>query len=364
MEPLMRAAFRISRLRDEGASRIAIAVDAKTDVQASWVAHVLEPWQTWLHITSLEVSDDPPGEDWIARPTDAVAVVTERPEFRDAVADACAKRGLRFLSSDYFAAGEPDEAFFHEVSHHQYVLGGLNEYTGEPALHAAHVLQHISEVNSIQVFPRYMIPELQTRFATEGRPLEAIDVGCGSISRLRWGAVQGLLHLTGVDPLLDFYEISLRYHGLDAMPKMKVDRAISRPGEQIGRNLQSASFDFAYCCNALDHVEDPPTVVSELAEAMRPGACFALEFATREGTRQEWRQLHQFDLFLADSKDEVLCQWRDGRTAPLVSKGTPLVLDRVIAADEVNTIVVLRRVAVAPGRTGRRGFTERLRARS
>ena len=363
MQAMLRAAFRISRLRGEGVTRVALVVDPETGADAAGITHLLEPGRPGLRITDLTVAPEPPGEDWAAGPAgraEALVVVTNRPEYRDTVTAAGKRHGARVLNSDYPAADDPEGGFFHEVLHHQYELGGLNEFDGRLGTHSAHVLQHISTANSLQVFPQYMIEELRARFAAQGnRPLEAIDVGSGSISRLRWGALEGLLRVTGVDPLLDFYEITLRHHGLDALCAIKVDRAISAPGEQIGRYLTPGSFDFAFCCNALDHVEDPPTVVVELAEAMRPGACFALEFATREGTRQEWRDLHQFDLFL-DDQNEVTCKWRDGRCAPLIAKGTPLHLDRVVYTNEESTVVVIRRNA-AKRRTPLRSARDRLR---
>jgi SAM-dependent methyltransferase len=365
MQAMLRAAFRISRLRGAGVTRVALAVDPETGADAAGIAHLLEPWRPWLRITDLTVTAEPPGEDWAAGPAgraEALVAVTDRPDYRDAVAAAGERHGARVLNSDYPGDEDPDIGFFHEALHHQYELGGMNEFDGGLPTHSAHVLQHISTANSLQVFPQYMVEELRARFVAQGsRPLEAIDVGSGSISRLRWGALEGLLRVTGVDPLLDFYEITLRHHGLDALPAIRVDRAISAPGEQIGRHLTPGSFDFAFCCNALDHVEDPPTVVSELAEALRPDACFALEFATREGTRQEWRDLHQFDLFL-DERNEVACEWRNGRRAPLISAGTPLALDRVIHSDEVGTVVVLRRTG-ARRQSPLRGARERLRIR-
>jgi SAM-dependent methyltransferase len=365
MQAMLRAAFRISRLRGEGMTRVALAVDSETGADAAGIAHFLEPWRHWLRITDLTVSPEPPGEDWAAGSAgraETLVVVTDRPDYRDAVATAGKLHGASVLDSDYPSESDPDTGLFHEVLHHQYELGGLNEFDGGLPSHSAHVLQHISTANSRYLFPQYMIEELRARFAAQGsRPLEAIDVGSGSISRLRWGALQGLLRVTGVDALLDFYEITLRHHGLDALPAVKVDRAISAPAEQIGRHLTPGSFDFAFCCNALDHVEDPPTVVSELAEALRPDACFALEFATREGTRQEWRDLHRFDLFL-DERNEVTCEWRNGRRARLISAETPLSLDRVVRSDEVDTVVVLRRTG-RRRQTPLRGARERLRIR-
>jgi SAM-dependent methyltransferase len=345
MQVLLRAAFHLSTLRGSDAARVAVVVDSATAIRADTVATLLHPWRAWLEITDVLVFGEPPGDSWlnmaVASGVQAVAIVSERSEFALPLEAAINQRGLRVLSSDYPADSSHTVALFHEMAHHHFELGGLNEWNGSASLHGSSVLQHISAANCITHFPQYTIDDLRTRSATLGRPLEALDVGSGPISRLRWGVLQGLLRLTGVDPLLVIYGLLLTHHGLDRMPSISVDRAISAPAEQLERHVAADSFDFAYCCNALDHVEDPPAVIAQVARALRPGGQFALEFATREGSRQEWQQLHQFDLFLDTGQNRLMCQWRDGRLDTLVPRGISLTLNRVVMATDDYTAVVL-----------------------
>jgi SAM-dependent methyltransferase len=254
-----------------------------------------------------------------------------------------AARGLRFVRSDYVTRDERETAFLHEMLHHLYEVGGRNEFDDAPTVHSRFLLQHLSAANCVTHFPSYLTPALRERHARMGRPLAALDVGSGSISRLRWGALQGLLHITGIDPMQDLYDIVVAHHGLDSLPSIRVDRAIRAGGEDLGVHVAPGSFDVAYCCNALDHVERPPDVVAEVGRALRRGAPFALEFATREGSRQGWAQLHQFDLFLDEGAGELMCQWRDGRREPLVPVGAGMRLDRVLVAGDEHTVVVLIR---------------------
>lgn len=344
MQVLLRAAFHLLSLRDGDDTRVAVVVDSDTGIRADTLMKLLHPWRSWLEITDLLVTSSPP-DSWldsaIASGAQAVSIVSERSEFAFPLEAAITRRGLRVLGSDYPADTGHTAALFHEMAHHHFELGGLNEWNDSPVLHSRHVLQHISAANCITHFPQYTIDELRARCAALRRPLEALDIGSGSISRLRWGALEGLLHVTGVDPLLDIYVLLLTHHGLDRSPSITVDRAISVGAEHLDRHVAADSFDFAYCCNALDHVEDPPTVITQIAHALRPGGSFALEFATREGSRQEWRQLHQFDLFLDADRGELMCQWRDGRLDTLVPPGTLLTLDRVIVANDECTVVVL-----------------------
>lgn len=348
MRVLLRAAFHLSTLRDAGVNRVAIAVDHDTGINVEDVVLLLRPWRPWLEITDVFILTNADTDDgWLdlaaSQGAQAVSIITERAEFANPLVEAVGRRGLLTLTSDYPTGSERATALFHEMSHHHFELGGFNEWNESPSLHGAHLLQHISAANCITHFPQYAISELRTKRATLGRALEALDVGSGAISRLRWGALQGLLHISGVDPLLDVYEILLAYHGLDRLPSIRVDRAIAAGAEALESHVASESVDFAYCCNALDHVEDPPTVIAQIARTLRPGATFALEFATREGSRQDWQQLHQFDLFLDVDRHELICQRQDARPDALLPEGVPLTLDRVVVATDVCTVVVLRR---------------------
>lgn len=345
MQVLLRAVFHLFNLRSQKIGRVAILVDSETGVNVDVVATLLRPWRSFLEIADILVMDAGPGESWldavVGSGAEAVSIISERPEFGRSLEAIAAQRGLSVARSDYPTDDGEITAFFHEMAHHHFELGGLNEWSGGPTDHAHHVLQHLSAANCIAHFPQYTIDETRSRCAALGRPLEALDVGCGSISRLRWGALQGLLRITGADPLLDIYDVILSHHGLDGLPFISVDRAISVGGEHLDHYVAANSYDFAYCCNALDHVKDPPTVMAQVARALRPGARFALEFATREGSRQQWQQLHQFDLFFDNDSSRLMCQRRDGRLEALVPDDVELGIERVIMATDEYTAVVL-----------------------
>jgi SAM-dependent methyltransferase len=347
MQVLMSSVFHLAGLRAErGAARAAIAIDAQTGIRADAYAQVVRPWRSWLELTGVIVTDEAPAEWWYdvaAERGAAVAVVSDRPEFQSLVQEAAAARGLRYVRCDLVTESEREKAFLQEMSHHHFEFGGLDEWNGTNAKHSPAVLQHLSAANCITHFPRHMIDPLRDRHAALGRTLDSIDIGSGAVSRLRWGALQGWLHVTGVDPLQDVYDVVLAHHGLDALPSIRVDRALPVNAEELDRHVPPASFDFAYCCNALDHVEDPPAVIAQVARALRPGAWFALEFSTREGTRQQWEQLHQFDLYVDPDRRELMCQRRDGSVGPLLPEGVGLRLENVVVANDLSTVVVLVR---------------------
>lgn len=324
-----------------------MVVDSDTGIDVETIVTVLGPWRTWLQVTDIIVTNTSPDDRWLERVgstgAEAVFLITEQPEFGSELKSAAEELGLLFAGSYYPTDGDHLAAFFHEMSHHHFELGGLNEWTNEGSLHGPSVLQHLSVANSISHFPAYTVDELCARRAAAGRRLDALDIGCGAISRLRWGAVRGLVHVTGIDPLLSLYQVILAYHGLDRLPFIEVNRAIAAGAENLHCHVADGSIDFAYCCNALDHVEDPPLVIERLAGVLRPGALFALEFATREGSRQGWQQLHQFDLFLDGDSREIMCERHDGRIDRLIPEGVELWVKNVVWSTDDHTAVVLQR---------------------
>jgi SAM-dependent methyltransferase len=192
-------------------------------------------------------------------------------------------------------------------------------------------------------FPAYVAPYLQAlRRENGGRPLEAIDVGCGPVSRLRWGALNGLLRVTGVDPLLDMYAVVLERHGLTALPSIRCAREVSAGAEEIPRLLPAGGYDFAYSSNALDHTEDPAAIVRSLGGCVRPGGFVALEVFTREGSREKWWQLHQFDMYV-DDMGQFVCEDRNKQVTPLFPPGCDFeVLETPIKHDMVTAVVARR----------------------
>jgi SAM-dependent methyltransferase len=361
VQVLLRAAFHLSRLRSAERTRVAIIVDDASGIGAHAVMSLLRPWRQWLEITDLLVTQDTPPDDWFANAAanraQAVSVISERSELLDGAGEAARRHGLRALRTGYEAESDRDTALMQEMSHHHYELGGLNEWDGNTVQYAPFVLQHLSGANCVRYFPQYALDDIHERYRRAGGPIEALDVGCGPISRLRWGAISGLLHITGVDPLLDVYDVVLAHHGLDALPSIAVDRAVTARAEDLDRHVAANSIDFAFSCNALDHSEDPVAVVAQVARALRPQAVFALEFATREGSRQQWRQLHRFDLFYDDAGERLMCQQEHGDSHGLVADDVPLALDRVVVAEDDYTVAVLRKTRGAP--PGRRGWAVR-----
>ncbi len=345
MHVLMRSIFNLRSLRDNGRQRVAVIIDKSTGVDAAEYVRIVRPWQRWLSIEAVVIVPDPLEtaslDSWLPSGGQAVVVVSEHESLLRAVKQACERRGLTFIDSNYPVGPSRTTALLQEVAHHDFEIGAVNEWDGQPTKYSWCVLQQLSYTHCEKVFPRYVLPYIEKfQQSRGGGPIETLEIGCGPISVLRWGMLQGLLTITGVDPLLDMYQIVLERHGLSNLPHMFCQRQLCIAAEDLGQYAPQGWYDFAFSRNAVDHAEDPQLLLTQVGACLRPGGVMVLEFSTREGTKENWTQLHQFDLYV-DARGTLVSETRDGVCRPLVSEESGLHLREVVRSDKSYTIVVL-----------------------
>lgn len=280
-----------------------VLIDSVTGLEVAEYVRLLQPWRSWITIDSVRILAGPLKagnlEHLVSPSCLAVAIVSEQEDIIRSVQQECERLGLACLDCASPAGPSRTLALYHEVAHHDYEIGGVNEWDGQPTQYSQHILKHLSYTHCEKIFPKYALPYIEKlRQEREGRPLEALDIGCGPISVLRWGVLRGLMSVTGINPLLDMYHIILERHGLSGLPGISCQREICIPAEELSQYVAPGSYDLAFSRNAVDHVEDPPLLVRQVGACLRSGGVFVLEFNTREGTRQNWAQLHQVDLYL------------------------------------------------------------------
>ncbi len=140
------------------------------------------------------------------------------------------------------------------------------------------------------------------------------------------------------------YAIVRERHGLSLLPDVRCAHEVCVGAEAMGRALAPASFDFVCCANALDHTEDPVAVTRAVAQVLRPGGLLAIEVFTREGSREGWWQLHQFDMYV-DDRNELVCETRAGVVRPIVASGCGLVVREIVSSSTTMTIAIAERLA-------------------
>jgi SAM-dependent methyltransferase len=254
-----------------------------------------------------------------------------------------ADRGVVCVTPDLPAEHSREMGLFQEAIHHDVELGGWDYWNNADAKYGASVLRLLSTDNSRMAFPEYVLPHLFPDGTPGGRRLRALDIGCGSLSHLRWGAVEGWLDITGVDPLLDMYAVIRERHGLSVLPHIRCDSEICGAAETLDVGRLADSFDFVLCTNALDHTEDPAAIVRHVGAVLKAGGLAALQVYTREGSREAWWQLHQFDMFM--DGDRFMAQSRDGTAVDLIASSSGLEIANVLTNNEHTTRLLARKRA-------------------
>lgn len=347
MHIVIRSIFNLRALRGAGRRRVTVLIDRVSGVEGIEYLRLLQPWRSWITIDAVVTLTEPPKpgvlKSQVSPTCQAVVVVSEREDIVRSVRRESESLGLTCIDSAYPSGPSRTLALCQEVAFHDFEIGGFNEWDEQPTKYSQHILKCLSVTHCEKIFPQWALPYIERlRQGQEGRPVEALDIGCGPISVLRWGVLRGLVSVTGVDPLLDMYHIILNRHGLSNLPEIFCQRELCISAEELSQYVPPGSYDFAFSRNAIDHVDDPPFLVAQVAVCLRPGGVFVLEFNTREGTHENWAQLHQFDLYL-NSHRQLICQSRDGSIRSLVPEDTGFVLREIITNTDVYTVVVLER---------------------
>ena len=347
IDPLLPTLFNLRRHRAD-ARRIAALVDVRHGASADELVRHLRawPWATVVVAASLDRGLTPAVFESVATSGADLLLVTSNDEKVVGAARGAARLlGLPIVDPVVPQDDAREFGLYQEVVHHDIELGGYNDWANRDSQSGASVLRRLSTVQSRRMFPAGVFPYLdELRRMRPAEPLDALDIGCGSISNLRWGALQGWLTLTGVDPLLDMYAIVQERHGLSAMPHLRCAHEICAGAEDLARHAKAGAYDFAYSSNALDHTTAPGEVIRSVVHCLRPGGIFALNVYTREGTRENWWSCHQFDMYL-DGSGAFLSETRDGRVEPLFPAGCGLAVREITANNASTTALILERVS-------------------
>lgn len=115
---------------------------------------------------------------------------------------------------------------------------------------------------------------LLERLEWDPRGLRVLDVGCGGGLLSEAFAAMGC-EVTGVDrsvPTLAAARAHAAASGLDI-------RYLEGSAEALPS--EAGRFDLVCCCDVLEHVDDPETVVREISRALRPGGAFFFDTINR-----------------------------------------------------------------------------------
>lgn len=138
------------------------------------------------------------------------------------------------------------------------------------------------------------------------RGKKALDVGCGGGLLAEEFAQLGC-QVTGLDPSIPSLLAAMRH----ARQSGLAVNYVSGTGEQIP--FDDATFDIVYCCDVLEHVDDPAPVIAEIARVLRKDGVFFFDTINRTLSSkivviklfQEWGfsrimppHLHDWNMFI------------------------------------------------------------------
>lgn len=171
----------------------------------------------------------------------------------------------------------------------------------------------------------------------------ALDVGCGG--GLLAEEVAGLgFRVTGLDPSAPSLATAREHAQASGLEITYIEGR----GEELP--ISDASFDLAYCCDVLEHVDDVPAVLREIRRVLRPGGLFVYDTINRTPISklvviklfQEWDStrlaepgLHDHAMFIKPK--ELERELRAARLEPRASEGfkpaaNPIKLIRLMRA--------------------------------
>jgi 2-polyprenyl-3-methyl-5-hydroxy-6-metoxy-1,4-benzoquinol methylase len=328
LDALLLCGFHLWRAREKGKRYEAIAIsDGEGRYGRHHCVRTLAPWADWLSLRShYDLSDEASRSAWEASPprnADRVlCLVADRNRCLE-VEQRCGATGAVLIAPDPPPVGTMDHDLLREVNHFHFELGAHNEWSGAPPQYSSPTLRHLSGVSCRMAYPAWAFEDLPRK----STPWKAIDIGCGPISLLRWGALSGDVEVTGIDPLLEMYALLKARHGYDRLPSIHCDHEIPEFAEDLRELVPDGEYDLIFTQNALDHTQIPEQVVAGFESKLTRQGRIAIAVATREGTRQKWDQFHKTDIDILDGT--VVFRRQDTDWKPLFSSTSKLRLSKI-----------------------------------
>lgn len=127
--------------------------------------------------------------------------------------------------------------------------------------------------------------------------MRIIDVGAGPITKVGYSYESKILRVIPVDPLANYYSLMLKRNNI-ALPVPTVPGN----GEDLLDYFPTASFDFAYACNSLDHSFDPVKVIENMVALVKRNGFVLMRHYRNEAQTGAYDGLHQWNFDIKDGK--------------------------------------------------------------
>ena len=341
-DSLILCAFSLWNQRRKGARYDIVAVTDDPDRYGRReVERTLAPWKEWAVLSGYyDLTESKSLQEWQSGgPATGrnIFCLSVDPQVRLRLEKACRERESQLFTPDTPPLETMAHDLLREVNHFHFEYGAHNEWADVDTNYSPDVLHVLSSVSCRMVYPSWAVEGMDRK----SRPSRVIDIGCGPISLLRWGALRGDLEITGIDPLLEMYALMKARHGYDQLPSIRCDHEIPEFAEELNDLVPDGQYDVIFSQNALDHTQIPEKVVASFESKLAPGGRIAIAVATREGTRQNWDQFHKTDLDVRDG--EVVFRRQNTDWMPLFPSDSKLRLSKVCSYSPSWMSVIIER---------------------
>jgi len=145
--------------------------------------------------------------------------------------------------------------------------------------------------------------------------IRILDVGAGPVSVAGIVSTNSSLEITRdcTDPLGDIYTKLLEEQGISS------PTYISKPAEELDTALNTESYDYIFCRNALDHSFDCPRAITSLLTLLKPGGIMRLRHYENEGIYANYSGFHRWNFMEAGGEGLIFSQISSHNIRSLVS---------------------------------------------
>ena len=161
-----------------------------------------------------------------------------------------------------------------------------------------------------KVVPQELIKYITDVMKNNSARLKLLEVGSGPVSHLALIADLNMCDVVAVDPLAEHYQAIMNKINFSWPIK-----PIKGTSEKIGRLFGKNYFDIIYTSNAIDHVVNPKKSLEQMFDVLKDGGIIFIEGYINEGSIEQWKGLHQYDMFLKDRS--LYCRDKNGRVVDM-----------------------------------------------
>ena len=141
---------------------------------------------------------------------------------------------------------------------------------------------------------------------TELKVNRILDVGSGPLSNIGKQCEFCDLEIVCCDVLADEYRELLLNH--EIKPPFEIRKA---EGERLTSVFPENEFDIVFSNNAVDHTYDAIKTIHEMIKTAKVGGFVVIQVSEKEGQRNLYRGLHQWDCYVKDSRFLIKRRYMD-----------------------------------------------------